>query len=125
MKAITRGSFIILSMLIEVIVSHPSFAQRLENDTLSTKETGIYPLPIFFYTPETGFAGGGAALYLYRDTTFRESRASDITGDVIYTEKKQVIVEFKGDFYFADGVYRLLADTWFKKFSEQFFWNRQ
>ena len=121
MKAITRGSFIVLSIVIDVVFSHPSFAQLYEDDTLGIQQTGVYPLPIFFYTPETGFAGGAAALYLYRDTTFRKSRASDITGDAIYTEKKQVIVEFNGDFYFDDGMYRLLADTWYKNFPNSFY----
>ena len=121
MKTITRLSFIVLSIIIDVLLSLPSFAQNFENDTLGIKRTGIYPLPIFYYTPETGFAGGAAAIYLYRDTAFRESRASDITGDVIYTEKKQVIVEFNGDLYFDDGAYRLLADTWYKNFPNSFY----
>ncbi len=121
MKATTRGLLIILLVVLDVIFACPSFAQLYEDDSLNIQQTGVYPLPIFFYTPETGFAGGAAALYLYRDTAFREGRASDITGDAIYTEKKQVIVEFNGDFYFDDGIYRLLADTWYKNYPNSFY----
>ncbi len=121
MKAITRKSLIIFSIVVEIALVHLSFAQKFDDDTLGGRQMGIYPLPIFYYTPETGFAGGAAALYLYRDTVFRENRASDITGDAIYTGKKQVIVEFNGDFYFGDGKYRLLADTWYKKFPNSFY----
>lgn len=96
-------------------------AQGFSGDTVGAKRSGVYPLPIFFYTPETGFAGGIAALYLHRDTASFYNRPSDITGDVIYTEKQQVIVELNGDFYFADGDYRLLTDVSYKKYPNSFF----
>ena len=121
MKAIARNSLLALTIVTAIVLPHVSFSQSFDGDTLGGKQLGVYPLPIFYYTPETGFAGGGAALYLYRDTTFRNSRPSDITGDAVYTEKKQVIVEIDGDFYFVDGTYRLLADTWYKNFPNSFY----
>ena len=121
MKLNMFKSSVIVSLILCLGLWHTARAEIFENDTLGTNLAGVYPFPIFFYTPETGFAGGAAALYLYRDTTFHESRASDVTGDVIYTEKKQAIVEFNGDFYFADGTYRLLADTWYKKYPNSFY----
>jgi hypothetical protein len=98
-----------------------ALAQGFRGDTVGAKRSGIYPLPVFFYTPETGFAGGVAAIYLHRDTASAYNRPSDITGDVIYTEKKQVILEFNGDFYFADGDYRLLTDVSYKNYPNSFF----
>ena len=95
------------------------FAQKSEKD--SSQRVGVYPLPILFYTPETGIAGGAAALYIYRDTLAVSTRASAITADIIYSEKKQIVVEFGGDFYFATNGYRLLTTLTAKKFPNSFF----
>jgi len=93
--------------------------QTSEVDSVRATRSGIYPLPIFFYTPETGIAGGAAALYLYRDSS--SARPSSISGDVIYTEKKQIIAEIAGDQYFGGSKYRLLTDLLFQKYPNKFF----
>jgi hypothetical protein len=90
-----------------------------ENDSLHTTSARVFPLPIFFYTPETGVAGGAAALLIYRDPL--APRASSVTGDIIYTEKKQIIVELSGDQYFGHGSFRLLSDILFQKYPNKFF----
>ena len=111
-------AFFIASSL---FLSHHVAAQNPDRDTLAANRVGVYPLPIFFYTPETGFAGGVAALYLHRDTVQPASRPSNVTGDFIYTEKKQVILEVDGDFYSDAGLYRLLTTAWYKNFPNSFF----
>ena len=121
MKAIIRTSLIIFSVLAELTLHRFSFAQKIDNDTLGATRTGIYPLPIFFYTPETGFAAGAGALYLRRDTASHANRPSNVTGDFIYTQKKQITIEVDGDFYFAEGLYRLLTNTWYKNFPNSFY----
>lgn len=88
-------------------------------DTMRKAQRGIYPLPIFFYTPETGIAGGGAALYLFRDSL--SSRSSALTGELIYSERKQIISELDGDVYFDGDNYRLLSSIVFQKFPNKFF----
>jgi len=90
-----------------------------EKDTAGATHSGIFPLPILFYTPETGIAGGAAVMYLYRERS--STRASSITGDVIYTQKKQIIVEVGGDQYFGQGDYRLLSNLSFQKYPSKFF----
>lgn len=94
-------------------------AQQNEKDSVHTTSARIFPLPIFFYTPETGVAGGAAALLIYRDSI--APRASSITGDLIYTQKKQSIVEFDGDQYFSRGSYRLVSNIKFQKYPNKFF----
>lgn len=89
------------------------------NDSVRSGQSRIYPFPILFYTPETGVAGGAAALYLMRDSV--SARPSSITGDVIYTERKQAIVELSGDLYFQRDLYRLLTSLTFQKFPNKFF----
>jgi hypothetical protein len=90
-----------------------------ENDTTRSAGSGIYPLPIVFYTPETGIAGGAAALYLYRDPS--SPRASTLTADIIYTEKKQFTAEISGDQYFDHGRYRLMTDVLSQRYPNKIF----
>ena len=111
-----------LLVLSHLVAPSESFARQDQQnapDTLRKMQSGIYPLPILFYTPETGVAGGAAALYLYRDPAL--TRPSNITGDVIYTAKKQIILEFAGDQYFDQGQFRLLTSLTFKRFPDKFF----
>jgi hypothetical protein len=88
-------------------------------DSAQVTQSRIYPLPILFYTPETGIAGGAAALYTIH--TMVSSRPSAVTGDVIYTEKKQIILELDGDIYFGGDDYRLLSAFVFQKYPNKFF----
>ncbi len=88
-------------------------------DTSQSSRSRIYPIPIFFYTPETGIAGGAAVLYLMR--TNPTVRPSSITGDIIYTEQKQIIFEVDGDIYFDGDRNRLLSSVVYQKFPNKFF----
>ncbi|MDP2885572.1 MAG: BamA/TamA family outer membrane protein [Ignavibacteria bacterium] len=93
--------------------------QQNEKDSLTTPSARLFPLPILFYTPETGIAGGAAVMYLYRERS--STRASSITGDVVYSQKKQIIVEAAVDQYFDRGTYRLLGNLSFQKYPNKFF----
>jgi outer membrane protein assembly factor BamA len=90
-----------------------------ERDTTRDPKSGVYPLPILFYTPETGFAGGAAVLYLYRNS--QSDRASSLTADIIYTRKKQFVSELSGDQYFQAGRYRLVTYFSWQKYPNKFF----
>jgi outer membrane protein assembly factor BamA len=93
--------------------------QQNEQDSLNSPSARLFPLPILFYTPETGIAGGAAVMYLHRERS--STRASSIVGDVIYTQKKQIIVEVGGDQYFGQGDYRLLSNMLFQRYPNKFF----
>jgi hypothetical protein len=119
-KIITTSFFVVL--LGGIGLQGPLQARQApttKNDTTRTARSGIYPLTILFYTPETGIAGGAAALYLYRDPS--SPRASALTADIIYTQKKQFIAEISGDQYFEQGQYRLMTDLLFQKYPNKFF----
>ncbi len=114
--------FFNLVLVLSVVAPHTGNGCQVaanENDTVRVAQTKIYPLPIFFYTPETGIAGGAAALLLIRDST--SGRPSSISGDIIYTERKQIIFELGGDLYWQNGTYRLLTSLVFQKFPNKFF----
>lgn len=98
-------------------------AQGSAKDTSRAERLGVYPFPIVYFTPETGVAIGAAAMYLYRDSLARpSSRTSDFTSDITYTLKNQIIAELNTDYYFfGNDEYRLLANTSFKIFPNQFY----
>jgi len=122
MKKKIHSAFAVLFLFLEIVCVQLSAAQSPEKDSSRTKPIGLYPIPILFYTPETGIAGGAAALYLYRDPLADSAnRPTNFTGDIIYSEKEQIIVELNGDMYFGNGVYRLFTNTAFKKFPNKFF----
>ena len=93
-----------------------------EKDSVRTPQTGLFPLPIIYYTPETGVAGGVAVLYLYRSPEAPvTNRPTSATGNIIYTAKKQIVFSVSGDMYFEDNKYRLLTDVTFQKFPNKFY----
>ena len=91
-------------------------------DTTARDRFGVLPLPILFYTPETGIAGGGAMLMLHRpemgDTTLRPS---SFLVDFIYTQKKQIIAEVSTDIYLSRGAYRLVGFVHFSRYPQKFY----
>jgi outer membrane protein assembly factor BamA len=114
-----RARALVITICCIASTAHARQSLEEHSDSTNAARSGIYPLPIIFYTPETGIAGGAAALYLYRDS--KSPRASTVAGDIIYTEKKQIIVEFSGDLYFLGGTYRLLTNLKFQKYPNKFF----
>lgn len=124
MKSSTQYSTVSIfaCFLAGMILHVPVAAQQArvsEKDSARVPQSGIYPLPIFFYTPETKFAGGAAVLFLHRDST--EQRASSITGNAIYTQKMQAVVSCSGDLYFDGGHTRVLGELTFQKYPNKFF----
>jgi hypothetical protein len=114
-------SFLVIVVIAGLLLQGSLFARQDKSsgkDGTKSPRTGIYPLPIAFYSPETGLAGGAAALFLLHDSLAQ--RASSITADVIYTEKKQFISEVYGDMYLGGDAYRLTADVTFQKYPNKF-----
>jgi len=91
-------------------------------DTTRHARVGLLPLPIFFYTPETGVAGGGAILMLHRpEATDSAMRPSTYVLDLIYTQKKQIIAEVSTDMYLSRGAYRAVGFVHFSRYPQKFF----
>lgn len=91
-------------------------------DTAQMTSAGFLPLPIFFYTPETGIAGGAGILFFFRPGGDAVSNRPSTTAlNFIYTEKKQIIAEVSGEFYLADDLYRLMGGVQYLRFPQKFF----
>ncbi len=110
------SGFLILCLALLVCPVSARQSALSGNDSLHSQ---VFPLPILFYTPETGVAGGAAALYLIRNG--QTVRPSNLMGDIIYTERKRIIVEVDGDLYFEGDSYRLLSTVVFQKYPNKFF----
>ena len=83
---------------------------------------GIIPVPFIIYTPETGWAGGGAAMFYYNpDPDDPEQRPSTISGSGSYTEKEQISLGIGTQSYFAKDDYSLNAGFSYNKFPSTFF----
>ncbi len=92
------------AFVLEMAISGTCLAFQQEQwdmeDSTSHRHLGVVPLPILYYTPETGIAGGAAVHLSYRsDTAAHHARPSSALVDVVYTEHKQIIAEIIPDFY--------------------------
>ena len=91
-------------------------------DTSRPEAQGILPIPIAYYTPETGFAGGAGALYFARpENSLTHVRPSATALLLIYTQKKQFISQFSGEWYFQEAAHRLDTDILFMRYPQKFF----
>ena len=91
-------------------------------DSARAAQTSILPLPILYYTPETGIAGGAALLGLRRaaesDST---ARPSSLMLDVIYTQKNQIIAEIFPEIFLDKGNYHIIGSIQFSRYPLKFY----
>jgi len=93
-----------------------------ETDSSDIDRFGIIPLPIFFYTPETRFAGGALLNIYFREPGSNlKSRPSSIMPDIIFTQNKQFILEVSGDLYWKNQNYFNHIYAGFKRFPDKFY----
>ncbi len=78
-------------------------------------------LPLIFYSPETKIAGGLGGIYSFRTSNKARSRPSSIRMGMIYTQKKQLMIEFGPDIYLKNEEYHLKGKINFINFSERFY----
>ncbi len=81
----------------------------------------LVPLPVLFYTPETGIGFGALATYYFRTSGGGlEARPSSITPILVFTAKKQVVALFQGEVYLSQERYRLKFDAGYTLFPTKF-----
>lgn len=83
-------------------------------------KSGIYPVPVIIYSPETGFAGG-AALYYFNYPNPEASRPHEIYGYGIYTEKKQIVISPDLIYFTVDSTQMFITDFKFSHFPDKFY----
>ena len=94
--------------------------------TSATDGNTLVPLPVVFYTPETGVGFGAIIGYYFRlsqatpSDTAERNLPSYIFPILIYTSKKQVITQLRTELNPARGRYRLTALLGYTKFATKF-----
>ncbi len=104
----------------------PGWSSEGDVDSLAAefehRRGGFLPLPILFFTPETGLAGGGALLALqHTDADDYSARPSSVLLDLIYTQKKQFAAELYPDLYFQGNTYRVTGFIQYLRYPQKFF----
>jgi outer membrane protein assembly factor BamA len=93
-----------------------------EKDSASLKKTGFIFIPAVFYTPETKIAGGASALFYFRNSgSASDKRPSTINPTVIYTQRKQMILQLTWELYMKNGLYRLNGNAVYMKYPDKFY----
>lgn len=117
-STITAGLLLLLLNPTAGIGQHPASAPTPPDTLVETDATfrrhRIYPLPAVFYTPETRWAGGVAAIYTWRGRP--EARPVAATGSAIYTQNHQVILEFGAEGYSSDDAWHGAAQLGYMRF---------
>lgn len=103
--------------------SASSYQTSGENaDSTKAQSEGILPIPIAYYTPETGIAGGAGLLHFFRpEESSANVRPWATALFVIYTERKQFIAQLSCEWYPLGGLYRVDTDLLFMRYPQKFF----
>ena len=79
-------------------------------------------LPFVFYTPETKIAGGVGGIYYLRSLPGREgSHPSTLSMNLIYTQRKQLILGIAPDLFLGRGKFHLTGQLEVKRYVEKFY----
>ncbi len=109
-----------------LILTSCNIAPAENADTLSgheineSKKSSLIGFPIFFYTPETKFAGGAAAGYIRRPD-YPGNKPSTAITNLVYTQKNQIIAAFSTDIYWDSSNYNFIGNISYLKFPNTFY----
>ena len=96
--------------------------EETRKNTDEQKKSDLIFLPIIFYTPETKIAFGIGGMYNLRASEGGlRSRPSSFRAGVIYTQKKQFIIEFGLDLYPKSEKFHLMGNFSFSKYLDRFY----
>jgi hypothetical protein len=94
-------------------------SQGVGDKAVAWKRHSLLPIPVLFYTPETRWGAGAAALHSYRSRP--EGRPTVSGANVIYTQNRQITAEFQTTSYLRDEQYVVSAAAGHTEFPDVFF----
>jgi outer membrane protein assembly factor BamA len=100
------------------IATEPAADDEATPDPPPRRHT-LLPLPVVFYTPETRWAGGAAALHSFRPAPGARPTVTAANG--VYTQNRQVSVELQTDGYLRGDAYSVSGGIGHARFPERFF----
>lgn len=88
----------------------------------STRKGSLLPLPIAFYTPETRFGFGAAAVYAFRFHNQPDSsKASQVQLGFAYTQNKQILSYMPWRLYWKDSQYLSYGEIGYYRYNYFFY----
>lgn len=107
--------------LIWILLSEALFVNA-QNEDLSIYQTDtllirknieLIGIPLVFYSPETQFGfGGGGQMFFHNQQNIYNSRLSNVLATIMYTTKKQLMIDVMPKIYFLNG--EIFLDGLFK-----------
>ncbi len=97
----------------------PGAPAPVSEDTVLRHRHSMLPLPVIFYTPETRWAGGGAALHAYRASAARRPVTTAVS--LIYTQNRQTMIDASTDAYISGGQYHVSGRVGYARFPSEFY----
>ena len=98
---------------------------RSLNDTLSEEKSGLFILPLIYYTPDTRWAFGAAGVYYFKVVPKRdgekETRMSNIQFLTDYTQNKQLDVWGIWNVFSRNENYLFKGEARFRNFPDRFY----
>ena len=87
-----------------------------------TKNIGVAPIPIIFYTPETSFAIGGGVVFTFRDSNHpNDNRPDSLRLIAAYTMKNQIFFSLTPEIYFNEKIDKITINTNYSHWPSSFF----
>lgn len=111
-----------------MVACQPLCAQTPQADTAQQKKllrkSSFIPIPLIYYTPETRWAGGIAALYAFRTQgQSDEARPSQVTLGFAYTQEKQLLLYLPFQFFSKDETWQAYGELGYYRYVYQYFGN--
>jgi hypothetical protein len=103
-----------------ILLFHYSFYAQDSTETINSNGSSIYFYPYVFYTPETKFAIGAAAISYFRSSEKANSKPSKITLSAYYSVRKQYDIILSPELYFKEEKLLLSADFVFGEIQDKF-----
>ncbi len=127
MRRIRKSNILYLLLIFffsQLEISFPCQVQDSDTgqDSVKVKSSGLMPLPVIGYSPETKMMFGGVLNYYFRESGSRsDSRPSTILPVFIYTQKKQIMTSLNFDLYWKNELYHLTGSIYYLKFPDLFY----
>lgn len=122
---VTAGSNGLISQQTEPVPRKKLFGFRSLHDTLSEEKSGVFILPLLYYTPDTRWAAGAAGVYYFKikskEDSGKETRVSNVQFLTDYTQNEQLDVWGQWNIFTSDENYLFKGETRFRNFPDRFY----
>jgi hypothetical protein len=88
-------------------------------EAVAWRRHSLLPIPVLFYTPETRWGAGAAALHSYRSGP--EGRPAVSAANVVYTQNRQMAAEFQTTSYLREERFVMSGAVGHTEFPDVFF----